>query len=553
VSDSIPELKWSDAQEVPTKFGPRLLRRAEPTYEFCRHFEANAQQMRLMGYTLGTDKYTSKLTACHWAVVPEHQLKERALALAASSSVDAQLDVPCPPGRALRGYQRAGVAYIKTAFDRGQTGVLLGDEMGVGKTAQSIAAINLITKIQRVLIICPAKLKDNWLQELRAWLSRKMSVGVVEGGCFPSSDIVISSFEMISKFPNATAYYWDLIIIDEAHRLSDSETIRSKNIFGWRGRGKDKGKNISPIPTRRKLALTGTPIPNKIIDIFPTLNWLDPKRWNDRFKFGLRYCGAEQRNIGRGRKAWAFDGATNQEELRQILRSSILCRRLKRDVMPELPPKTRSIIEIEGPVNTDEQREFQRIVQTFERRPKDLPGEARNEFSAAAEFFEDDLKVAFNQMSRFRHIAALAKIDPFIEDMLERMDEFGKVIIFGHHTDCIDRIATALAQFNPVKLVGNTKNPQSHVNRFQNDPACRVIIGNDSMMEGHTLTASSTVVFFEADWVPYKLAQKEDRAHRDGQRDNVFCLYYVLKNSLDARMIRRAIQKQERIEQALDK
>lgn len=551
MSDSIPELRWTEAEEVQTKFGARLLRKASPTVEFIRHFEANAEQMRLAGYTLHPDRYTHHLLVSHWSLIPQAELEARKAALVSSQAVDCEIDIPCPVGREFRGYQRAGIAYIKSTIDRG-AGVLLADEMGVGKTPQTIGYLNLETRICRALIICPAKLRSNWVTELRNWLTRKMSIGIVEGSCFPSSDIVISSFEMVHKFPNATSYFWDIVIIDEAHRLKDPAAKRSQHIFGFRGRGKNKGQNVSPIPTRRKLALTGTPMPNKIMEIWPTLSWLDAKRWSDQFKFGLRYCGGTQREIGRGRKAWCFDGASNQNELRELLRSTLMIRRLKRDVMSELPPKTRSIIELEGRTPTEEMREFKRIVSTFERKEKEL-AQVKDDFSAAVDFYEDDLRIAFDQMSRFRHQSALAKLEPFIEELNERMEDFEKVVIFGHHTDCIERMMSAFARFNPVSLVGSTRNPQVNVNRFQTDPGCRMIIGNDSMMEGHTLTASSTVIFFEADWVYGKLDQKESRCHRYGQQDNVLCLYYVLKDSLDARMIRRALSKQEKIDAALDK
>lgn len=543
---SAPELRWSDAQEVPTKFGPRLLRKAVPTYEFVQYYEANVQQMRLAGYTLGPDRYTQRLTACHWATVPEERLIERQAVQEASRASDATIDIPCPAGRTLRGYQRAGVAYILSTWARGISGVLLGDDPGLGKTPQAIACINAEPKISRVLIICPAKLRQNWSIELSRWLARKMSVGTVEGRCFPSSDIVLCSFEMVHKFPNHTGYFWDLVIVDEAHRLKDRKSLRSKNIFGFRARGKE-AKSISPIPTRRKLALTGTPIPNKVMEIFPILNWLDAKRWDNQFKFGIRYCDAIKTRFG-----WTFNGGTHLQELREVLRGTILCRRLKRDVMTELPAKTRVIVELESNLTTNEQREWDEMLKRIGRRDRDISAVNGEDFVARASILEDDLQIAFDQMAEFRHRAALAKVQPFVEDVIERMEELDKVIVFGHHSDCIERLMMAFKQFNSVQIVGATRNPQAASARFQSDPTCRIIIGSDSMMEGHTLTAASTVLFFEGDWVPGKLTQKEDRAHRYGQTDNVLCLYYVLKNSLDARMIRRALAKQEKIDAALD-
>jgi hypothetical protein len=94
---------------------------------------------------------------------------------------------------------------------------------------------------------------------------------------------------------------------------------------------------------------------------------------------------------------------------------------------------------------------------------------------------------------------------------------------------------------------------QKNVDRFQNDPTCNLFIGNDAAAEGLTLTAASQVIFGEPDWVPGKLAQKEDRAHRIGQRDSVNVTYLVLSGSLDATMVKRCVDKLDVIDQALDR
>lgn len=539
-------MPWGPPAIAPTKFGERIRRDARLTLDAAQPFISREEELRKHGITLRMSKSKLYYVATLWRAMDAKVAAHRAESLELSSASDADIEIPCRPGLAYRGYQRAGAKYIIEKFKAG-FGVLLADEMGVGKTVQAIMVINADPKINRVLIVPPAKLKGNWFGELSRWLTRDLSVGIVDSKCFPSTDIVICNFEMVSKFSKSLAFYWDLIVIDEAHKCSNAKTQRARAIFGYRS--KKPGESQSAIPTRRKLALTGTPIPNKVMEIFPILHWLNPEEWADSFKFGFRYCNAKRTRFG-----WDFSGASNLEELSDRLRRSIMCRRLKSEVMTELPPKTRLLIELESDVPTSEQAEWAEMLKRTKRKNVEADFvESGDAFTDQASLMEDDLKIAFNEMAEFRHKSALAKLKPFIEDVHERMEEIEKVVIFGHHKDCMARLMMAFAQYNPVQIVGDTKDPMRAQWEFQNVKACRMILGSDSMMEGFTLTASSTVMFFDGDWVPGKLTQKEDRLHRIGQRDNVLCYYYVLRNSLDARMIKRALAKQEIIDQALDK
>ncbi len=126
------------------------------------------------------------------------------------------------------GYQKAGIKY---AADR--EGTLLADEMGLGKTIQAIGLINIRPEIHRVLIIVPAHLKIKWSRELRKWLVRPQSVGIADGSCFPSTDIVIINFQILNKFPKRLEFYWDLVVVDEAHTAVQwGDNFRSKGKEG---------------------------------------------------------------------------------------------------------------------------------------------------------------------------------------------------------------------------------------------------------------------------------------------------------------------------------
>jgi hypothetical protein len=136
------------------------------------------------------------------------------------------------------------------------------------------------------------------------------------------------------------------------------------------------------------------------------------------------------------------------------------------------------------------------------------------------------------------------------------LDQNGKVVVFAHHRDAIDRLVEEFADAGAVKLYGGMTDQQKDaaVRAFQEDPACRVFVGGiKAAGVGLTLTASSHVVFVELDWVPGVVSQAEDRLHRIGQAESVLVQHLVLEGSLDARMVRTIVAKQDVADRALDK
>ena len=111
-------------------------------------------------------------------------------------------------------------------------GVLISDEMGLGKSIEAIACINAVTSIHRVLVICPAHLKIKWYRELNKWLVRQQSIGIADGRCFPTTDIVIINFQILHKYPKRLEFFWDLVIVDEAHELRNPKAQRTKAVLG---------------------------------------------------------------------------------------------------------------------------------------------------------------------------------------------------------------------------------------------------------------------------------------------------------------------------------
>jgi len=180
---------------------------------------------------------------------------------------------------------------------------------------QAIGVINADESVRRVLVVCPASLKINWLRELKKWLVRPLEVGIADSKCFPSTDIVVINYDIAQKYERSLAAGWDLMIVDEAHYLKNPKALRTRFILGHRARRPADSK--SGIPARRKIFLTGTPICNRPVELWPILHALDAVAWPNFFKYAERYCGARQQWTGRG-YAWDFRGASNLTELQGL-------------------------------------------------------------------------------------------------------------------------------------------------------------------------------------------------------------------------------------------
>jgi SWI/SNF-related matrix-associated actin-dependent regulator 1 of chromatin subfamily A len=319
---------------------------------------------------------------------------------------------------------------------------------------------------------------------------------------------------------------------------------------------------FAQIQAKRRIAMTGTPILNRPVELFTTLFWLDPARWNKRKSFfEKRYCGAFQ-----GQWGWVNDGATHLDELQEVLRTSVLVRRLKKEVLTELPPKVRAVIELEGDANAkraakaemDKWQEFESLrTAALEAKAVAKANDDQAAYEEAVAALEEANAVAFESMSQVRHDTAMAKLPTvidFVTEILEDTDK--KLVIFAHHHDVIDGLMAALCAHQPVKLDGtmSQRAKQASIDQFQNVKDCRVFIGSTlAAGVGITLTAASHVVFAELDWTPARVTQAEDRCHRIGQVDSVLVQHLVLEGSLDAYMAQMIVDKQRIADAALDK
>lgn len=544
---------WSAPREVFTKHGPRLLRTARPEADFWRAWTDYKSDLKSAGIAI-TKADGGQWVVQWWQPVPDAANREQTLA--ASRATTADLEIPAGNGCQYMPFQLAGIAFAKD-----KPACLIADEMGLGKTIQALGVINADPAVQNVLIVTKASLKTNWSREAEKWLARPMSIGIASGAEFPETDVVVINYDIVTRHrERLRARTWDLVVLDEAHQIKNRNTARAKAIIGHTPskRAQQHGEQVEPgLVAKRKLALTGTPIENRPDELWTTLHFLDPKQWPNFYRYAARYCGGHF-----GRWGYVTSGASNLAELQRVLRSTLMIRRMKRDVLAELPPKTRVLVELE-PAGTEDALRAEK--ETWARHEAQLmriqaelelakASEDNGDFAKAVARFRSDASVAFREIAKVRHDTAVAKLPALIEAIREDLDEADKIIVFAHHLDVLNALHAAFEK-QAVLLTGATSQADRDdaVQRFQTDPACRLFIGSiRAAGEGLNLQAANMVGFAELDWNPAKMSQCEDRAHRLGQRGNVLVKHWLVPGSLDARMIGIIVDKQTIIDQALD-
>jgi SWI/SNF-related matrix-associated actin-dependent regulator 1 of chromatin subfamily A len=404
----------------------------------------------------------------------------------------------------LRDYQKTGVErLIEIAASR--KAAILADEPGLGKTIQVCEFINR-TRADFVLIVCPASLRTNWWQEILRWVVPTFQ------------HIEVVSYEQATRGKLQEARY-ELIVFDEAHYLKNPSAARTQKCLSLDG-------DI-------RLFLTGTPIVNRPIELYPILRSCGLQL--SRTEYGKRYCDGKLVVIRwRPKKyAWDFSGASRTEELGASLRKHLMVRRTKEEVLSELPRKIRQVIEL--PDRTlPESENLRRVFASF---------------TSAAGKVAADLKVAFDELSQVRLETARAKLNDVIEFAENLLLEEPKLVIFAYHREIIDALADHFGA-EAVKLYGGMTDKQkaAAVDAFQNGKT-RVFVGQITAAgTGLTLTAARTVLFAEIDWVPGNLIQCEDRCHRFGQRSSVRVFHLTAAGSIEARMIQALVEKQKTIE-----
>lgn len=540
---------------------------------------------------------------CYWAMEKMREFEQR---IKAASSLGSDFEVPVPDGLSLYPFQRAGVQRILS-----RRGTLLADEMGVGKTVQVIGALNC-DEPERALIICPSSLKENWRRELMRWLTYTDRVQVLNSTTDEidlSARITVVNYDLLAYRPSTKAAVaqlealvarkrevantgddtseldgdiakvrkqleelrnyvtlaerlakvgYDFVACDEAHKLKNEDAKRTAAILGT----PKKGPGLIAKAKRIVLA-TGTPILNSVPEVWPLLQALDPGVYDDKNWFLGRYAVRIQKEYwrdGKRHKRSRYTGARNTEELNARLCGTVMVRRLKQDVLTELPPKTRSMYIVpadaallsladEEATAHDEAEAIRAEIEAIRSSP-----DSSEQYESKLKSLRDGLQLKMSQMSRARSKLAERKLPLVLATLSEFLESTDKLVFFAHHKALVQGVFDHFRD-HAVLIDGGVSNSERTraVDRFQNDPEVKLFVGSiEACGVGYTLTAASHVVFGELAWTPALNVQAEDRCHRLSQVNPVNVYLMVVDRSIDSRIARRLVEKQRIADAVLD-
>lgn len=433
----------------------------------------------------------------------------------------------------LEPFQVAGAEFLYT-----NQRALLADEMGVGKTLQAITAA--LRNEKPTLVVCPASIKVNWAREIIDQ-DPTAQIQIVEPGesvedfaIGHGSKWLLINYDLLHKYKSEGLKLlldYKTLIIDEAHSIKETKTLRTKAAI-------EIGKYAENI-----YLLTGTPVLNRPMELFPLLKILKHPLGANWFSYGFRYCGGYFQEIRlKGGKTLRFlnvRGATRLEELRDKV-APIYLRRMKVEVLPKLPPKNINIIKVT--LTEPHATLYANALERYYTYLESIKDELIKELGSIEAYDNkiENIKASQHlvELQKLQHVTSAAKIRRVAADAYKIVQQGGKALIFCSQTETLQRLKKIFVH-NKVKVVtlnGQTKNENrvKAVDDFQQDPDTKVFIGNiKAAGVGITLTAAHQVFFIDSEWTPGLNQQAEDRAHRKGQMNTVEVNYYVIADTID--------------------
>lgn len=442
-----------------------------------------------------------------------------------SRATEGSLDHLRPEGLDYLPFQNAGIDYGLNVRH-----VLLGDEPGLGKTIEGIGILNQLPA-RPLIVVCPAIVRPNWVRELNKWYiySRSNRIRSIKNNKDLSNkkigaySPIVTSYNFWNKPQKINAVFRDFLeydlIIDECHYLKNSKATRTKFLYS---------KNGLWSRARKVIAVSGTPIVNRPMEIYTTVARLAPELigHKTKFQFGRRYCGGWQTPWG----GWDFSGASNLKELGRNLRSGLMVRREKTQVLKDLPPRFVNVVHL------DPDRETKSLIKTIQKYDQEIQ-------------LGKQVTPAFEETSEVRKELGLKKAPLALHYIVNQIrGGHSKVGVFFHHREVGEYLLKNLAPFNPLIIIGgqSENKRQWAIDQFQNAKSNQVILCSITAANmGITLTAASYVCFAELSFVPGENSQAIDRFHRIGQNEAVVADFLVYPDSPDERIVKILLKKEE--------
>ncbi len=419
-------------------------------------------------------------------------------------------------------YQLDGIA-----FAVGAGRAILADDMGLGKTIQGIGVAELLARegdIRKVLVVCPASLKAQWREEIRRFSGRdcqlvlgqaKERARQYENDCF----FTVCNYEQVVRDLTAVERArWDLIVLDEGQRIKNWE-VKTARV-------------IKSLKSRFALVLTGTPLENRLEDLYSVVQFVDDRRLGPMFRFFNRHRVVDEKGKVLGYK--------DLDRLRENLRP-VLLRRTREGVMRQLPPRTTEIRRIPP---TDEQRGIDAaqlmVVATIIRKPyiSEMDLLRLQKALLLARMAADSTCLVDKREPGYS--SKLEELDTLLANLSGEADR--KIILFSEWTTMLDRIEKRILRprgLRYVRLDGQVpqKRRQQLVHEFQTDPRCTLFITTNAGSTGLNLQAANTVINVDLPWNPAVLEQRIGRAHRMGQKRPVQVYVLVTEQTIEERLL----------------
>ena len=426
-------------------------------------------------------------------------------------------------------FQRNGSGFMCAAHS-----ALNGDEPGLGKTIQAIAATKIL-KCKKILVLTFASLKGTWEEEIQKWIP-DVTYEIIKGEkkCRDKKwakniNYYIVNYELLLRdLDQIQKIEWDAIIADEATRISNPKAKSTKA--------------IKKIKAKYRFSLTGTPLNNSIQDVWSILDFCEPGSFGTYYQFIEEYCEKD---------LWGNVKAYKNLDKLKIKLKPYLIRRLKKDVLDQLPPKLYEPIYIDL---SSEERKFYDAVKNeikkelFEMGMKNKKG-LKNIMTKMLRLQQttDSLQLVSTDTSKSSKLETLKELLPIITAGKN------KTIVFTKFREMAYILINELKEYNALLIAGGVKEEEREKNKklFQNDPKHKILVMTDAGAFGLNLQIASSVVHYDLPWSITKTLQREDRAHRHGQKSNVTIYTLISKGTIDEYVQKILHQKQKTAERVL--
>ncbi len=422
-------------------------------------------------------------------------------------------------------YQKEGVF-----FNLFKSGAIIADEMGLGKTLQAITTAVLkkdIYDLQRTLIICPASLKAQWKKEIERFSSEKAEI--IEGNrsqrrqqyAKNEAYFLIANYEAVMRDVTIIRNQPpDMIILDEAQRIKNYDTKTSHA--------------VKSIPKKHALVITGTPLENRLLDLYSIMNFIDPELLAPQWAFSMQYCLFDKSKKNR------ITGYYNLQHLKKRL-EEVVIRREKKDVLKQLPDLREVNVPVElHPFQADIHAGLSRsLAAIIRKKHKTLYDMQRIQQLLTSMRMVCDSSYLIDKESNYS-----PKLDELKEILLEKLDiktSKKKVIIFSEWKTMLHLISNMLRSNNVNHLILSgdvpVKNRGRLIDNFANDPDCLVMLSTEAGGTGLNLQFADTVVNFDLPWNPAKKNQRIGRINRIGQQSaKITAINLISLNSIEAKI-----------------